>query len=351
MAETGTPEIAGPVNRVFQETLLRNAKARCPYFAGSVAAEIVEHRGTFTALWRRISNMTPTTSALAEITSESYPFRAGTALAVVDVTATVSKYGQVVFLTEEVDLINFNGQTDKIVEVLGISAGRSVNRLQRNHLEDNATLIYAGGANADGEVSDSISLELIRNGNNALQRLDALKFHPSTQGADLHGTTPIRETYIGMCHVDVEEDIRDLGGFTKAELYASQVGLLPGEFGTAGGIRWVSSSEASIDTGAGANAPAGIRATTGNSDLYTSIILGLDAHGSLGLSTRHVKEIYRAGDKLPSVMMIRHNRGSAGAMDPLNEIMTLSWKSWHAPVILNADWLRGFRHATRTLGT
>ena len=351
MAETGTPQIAGPVNRVFQETLLRNAKARCPYFAGSLPAEVTEHRGTFTALWRRFTNMTPTVSALSEITSESYPFRTGTALAVVDVTAVVSKYGQVVFLTEEVDLINFNGQTEKIVEVLGISAGRSLNRLQRNHLEDNAGLIYAGAATQDSEVADPISLELIRNGNNAINRLDALKFNPMTTGADLQTTTPIRETYIGLTHVDVEEDIRDLGKFTPVEQYASQTGTLPGEFGTSGGIRWVSSTEASIDTTGGADAPAGIRATAGKANLYTSVILGMDAHGSLGLGTRHVKEIYRAGDKLPSVIMINHARGSGGTFDPLNETSTLSWKSWHAPVILNGDWLRGLRHAARTLGT
>ena len=352
MTATTTTEIAGPVNRIFQETLLRNAKARCPYFAGSVAADIMAHRGSFTALWRRIENMTPSTTALTEITTESYPTRTGTALSVTDATATVAKYGQVVFLSEEVDLINFSGQTDKIIEVLGISAGRSLNRLQRNILEDNATLIYAGGAAADGDVVDAISMELIRNGNNVLQRNDALKFNEMTQGANLENTTPVRETYIGMCHVDVEEDIRDLsGGFIAVERYASQTGTLPGEFGTAGGVRWVSSSEGSIDTGSGGTAPGGIRNTTNAVDLYTSIIVGIDAHGSLGLDTRHVKDIYRAGDRLPAVMLINKPKGSAGTADPLNEVSTLSWKSWHAGVVLNSAWVRGLRHGARTLGT
>jgi len=351
MAVTTTTQIAGPVNRIFQETLLRNAKAHCPYYAGSMPAEIMEHRGSFTAIWRRIENMTPTTSALSEITTESYPYRSGTALSVTDYTATVSKYGQVVFLTEEVDLVNFTGQTDKIVEVLGISAGRSLNRLQRNRLEDNATTIYAGGANQDSEVVDAISRNLIKNGNNAIARLDALRFKPMTTGADLHATSPIRQAYIGLCHTDVEEDIRDLEGFIPVERYASQTAIMAEEFGSVGGVRWVCSTEASIDTGSGGNAPAGIRATNNVADLYTSIILGMDAHGSLGLGTRHVKDSYRAGDKLPAVIPINHGFGSAGSMDPLDETSTLSWKSWHGSAILNANWVRALRHAARSLGT
>ena len=62
---TTTTQVAGPVNVVFQQTLLRNAKARCPYFVGSVPAEIREHTGSFTAKWRRIENLTPVSSALS----------------------------------------------------------------------------------------------------------------------------------------------------------------------------------------------------------------------------------------------------------------------------------------------
>ena len=67
------------------------------------------------------------------------------------------------------------------------------------------------------------------------------------------------------------------------------------------------------------------------------------------LRTSRVKEIYQAGDSLPAIELISHNRGSAGAMDPLNEIMTLAWKAKHTGAILNSTWLRGIRSAATRL--
>ena len=47
MAVTTTTELTAVVNVVFQVNLLRNAKALCPYFTGTVPADLAENRGTF----------------------------------------------------------------------------------------------------------------------------------------------------------------------------------------------------------------------------------------------------------------------------------------------------------------
>ncbi len=353
MAISTTTQLAGPVNRVFQTTLLSNAKVRAPYFVGSVAAEQVQHRGSFTAVWRRIENLTATTNALTELTgTESYPFRTGESLSTTEPTATVAKYGQVLFLTEEADLVNFNGQADKLVEVLAIAAGASLNRLQRNVMEDNATLVYADDGTADGDVSSAVSKNLIRNVVNTLQRNSAMKFTPESGGSQNIGTSPLRPAYWGLCHVDVEEDIRDLSGFIPVESYTSQVATVSGEFGALAGVRFVSSEDASIDTDSGGASGAGIRSTTGtNADLYTTMIFGMEAVGSLGFGMEHIRDIYKAGDQIPAIQLISHGRGSAGAMDPLNEVNTLAWKAWHAGTILNSDWVRGVRTAATDLSS
>lgn len=351
MATTTTTQIAAPVNRVFQTTLLSNAKVRAPYFTGSVAAEQVSHRGSFTAVWRRIENLTATTSALSELSgTESYPMRTGESLSTTEVTATIAKYGQVLFLTEEVDLVNFDGQTDKLMEILGISAGASLNRLQRNILEDNATLVYADDGSADGDVQSAISKNLVRNVVNVLQRNSAMKFTPETGGSGNLGTSPQRPAYWGLCHVDVEEDIRDLAGFTPVENYTSQTSTVSGEFGSLSGVRWICSEDASIDTDSGGATSSGVRSTTGtNVDLYTSVVFGMEAAGSLGFDITHVQEIYKAGDKLPAIEIISHQAGSSGAFDPLNEVNTMSWKARHAGNILNGTWIRGIRTAATDL--
>ncbi len=344
MAITNQAVIAGPVNFVFQQTLLRNAKPRAPHFAGSTPGDISSNSGTFSVKWRRVENMTPTTTALTELTGNlSLPTRNASQPSVTDVTATVAKYGDFIFLTEEVDLVNFNGQTDKLVEVLGIQAGRSLNRLQRNVLEDNATLVYPDSVAADADVVSGMTRTVIRNVVNTLNRESGMTFTPETTGSTNVGTAAQRPAFMGICHSDVEEDIRDITGFIASENYASQTATAEGEFGAVAGVRWVSTPEASIDADLGGD-PGNLRSTTGvSADLYTSMIIAMDYHGALSLDTSLIKEIYTAGDSIPGIVMINKEKGSAGTGDPLNEVSSLGWKAWHAGTILNSAWGRGVR--------
>jgi len=351
MALTTTTQLTQPVNVMFQQQLLRNARALTPHFVGSMPGVINSNNGTFTATWRRIENMTPTTSSLTQLSGNlSLPTRNASQPTITDVSATISKYGDFIFLTEEADLINFNGQTAKLVEVLGIQAGRSLNRLQRNHLEDNATLIRPDGETTDANVSTAINREVIILGVNTLNRNVTTKFTPETTGSTNIGTSPMRPSYWGLCHSDIEENIRDLTGFIDVEKYAGQTATAMGEFGAIRGVRWVSTSESSIDADVGGAPGQSLRSTTGSlADLYTSIILGMDAHGSLSLDGALVSEIYNAGDDIPGIIMINKARGSSGVGDPLDEVASLGWKAWHAPVILNSNWLRGLRTAATNL--
>lgn len=338
MTVTTTTEIAGPVNVVFQQTLLRNAKARCPYYLGSTPGDISSHSGTFTVKWRRIENLTPTITPLAELTGTlSLPTRTPVQPTVNDLTAAVQKYGNFFFLNEEVDLINFSGQTDKLVEILGINAGQSLNRLQRNELEDNSTLKFAGDTiTTASDVAAALATDAsdIERMVNLLDRNSALKFTPMTTGSTNINTSPQRDAYWGICHSDVEVSIRRSTGFVPVEQYASQTAVEKGEFGSLSGVRFVSSPEASIDLNAGSATATGLRGDTAI-DLYPTIIMGMDHHGSVGLDFQHIKEIYNAGDTLPGVQMISHARGSSGVGDPLNEMSSMGWKSWHAPKVLS----------------
>ena len=351
MTITTTTQIGLPVNFKFQQILLRNAKALAPYFVGAMAGQLQEHQGTASVRWRRIENLAPDTNSLSVLSGgESYPFRSGVTPTITNVDATVSKYGQVFVLNEEVDLQNFNGQTAKLVEILAISAGRSLNQLQRNILEDNATLIYTGNVSADGNVSNVVSLTEIRNAVNVLQRNSAMKFRPQGLGDVRVGTTPVRPGFVMLSHVDVEEDVRDIPSFKPVETYAGHTETYMGEYGTVHGVRCVSSEDASVDADLGAAHGGVVRSTTGtSSDLYTSVIFGQDAHGAVGFGVDMVKEIYQSGDKLPAIQLISHARGSSGALDPLNEVSTLAYKTWHTGAILNGTWLRGIRSAASKL--
>ena len=351
MALTTTTTIAGPVNVIFQANLLRQARAMCPYFFGNMAAEIQSHGNTFTAKWRRYENVTPTITPLAELTGAvAFPTRTGSSPSVTDVTATVQKYGDFFHLNEEVDLINIGKQGAELSTVLGIQAGRSLNRLQRDIMEDNFTQIFAGTATTATNVSMTPTTSGFIKGSdidtvtNALDRQDAVKFRAMTTGSQNIGTAAIRSSYPGICHPDVGSGLRTLTGFIESQNYAGQTELWPEEIGYFRGVRFVETTEATIDltTGVAATGSATThgRSTATRFDVYSVPIYGKEAVGSLGLDATHVKEMYTAGDKLPGVLMISHPIGSAGAGDPLNEVSSVGWKSWHAGTVLNSNWGR-----------
>lgn len=355
MALTTTTTVSAPVNVIFQMNLLRNARANCPYLFGTMPADIQQNGGTFTAKWRRYENITPATTPLAELTGAvAFPTRTGSQPSITDVTATVQKYGDFFFLNEEVDLINYNNQADKLTEVLGIQAGRTVNRLTRDVMEDNATQFFSGTATtATGLTGASTSSGFISSGNidaiiNALDRQDALKFRPLTTGSTNINTTPIRSAYPCFIHPDTSAQIRTFTGFIAVERYAGQTETWPDEIGYVNGVRFIETTESSVDVTTGVAATASStsygRSTATRYDMYTAVIIGQDAVGTVGLGFEHIKEVYEAGDTLPGIQIINHARGSAGSADPLSEVSTMGWKTWHAATVLNNNWIRSLRH-------
>lgn len=346
-------ELQKPVNVMFRQQLLRNARARCPYFVGSTPGQIQENGGTATIKWRRIENLSPTTTQLSELTGNASYMQGRTpeTASFTDVTATVSKYGQFYILNEEVDLFNYNGQAAKLVETLSISAGRSLNQLQRNVVDDNATLVFANGS-SDGAVTSKITKNAIRNVLNTLERNSAMPFMPMATGDTNTGTTPVMQTFWGLCHSDVAQDIADLAGFKSVETYAGQTETVMGEFGIVAGagyaVRFIASEDATVDAGSGGSG-TGVRETSSSADLYTTVIFGTDAVGSVGLGQSHTDGIFRAGMELPTVDLITKGLGSGGTSDPFDEISTLAWKAWHAGSILNTAWIRGIRSAASAL--
>ncbi len=350
-------ELPKPLNAVFQQTLLRNAQVRAPYFTGTEQGELVKHRGSNVIMWRRIENLAAATSALSELTGEASYMqgRSSAALSQSAKTATAAKYGNFVILNEEVDLYNFPGQFDKIMQVIGINAGQSLNRLQRDIGEDNATLLNAAGAASDGAISSIITLDLIRRAVNTLDKNSAITFTPMTTGSQNIGTQPILPAYWALCHPDVAIDITDLTGFKSVESYAGQTSVAMGEFGiiTVAGkaVRFISSEDAGVDAGSGSSGAtsADLNSTSDNADLYTTLVYGLDALASVGLGTQYTDGVYRAGDELEPVEVIAKGPGSTGTSDPFNEITTVAWKAFHAGAVLNAGWVRGLRSAASLL--
>lgn len=351
-------ELQKPVNVVFEQTFLRRAQQVCPYFIGSQAGNLNRQQGTSTIKWRRIEQETPSTATLSELTTTASYMQGHTSdtPSFTDVTATVAKYGQFYIVNEEVDLYNPNGTTAELVAVLGESAGRSLNQLMRDVMEDNSTQRYAGNVASTGAVHSVITTGIMDRTINELTKNSARMFYPMTTGSQNIGTAPILPGYWGLCHPDVAYDISAFStGFTSVEKYAGQTAVVTGEFGIyskAGrSVRMIMSEDASLDADTGAAlSGADLNSTSASvADTYATVVFGQDAFGSVGLGMRHTDGVYRAGENQGGFNMIFHPRGSGGTSDPFDEIATLAWKAFFAGAVLNSNWSRAIRSAATNL--
>lgn len=351
---TSTGEVTKPINAMFTRRFLEKARYETHYFAGTLPATISKHGGSSTALWRRVDNLTPTTSALSELTTDALPTRSSSQASVTDVTKAVAKYGDFVTISEEVDVFNFNGTTAQIMDSLAEQAGRSLNQVQRNEMEDNATARLASGVASAGAIINAVTAGDLNNVINTLDRNVARPFAAMTTGSENTGTAPILKAFWGITHPDVAADISGLTGFASVETYAGQVEVMPGEFGFYGragmGVRLMSTADSSIDLGAGAAvSSSGLRSTSATVDVYNTVIYGKNAVGSLGLGTALPTAIQEANSGMAAIEVINKGMGSSGVADPLNELSTLGWKAWSAAKILDGTWIRNIRSGATLL--
>lgn len=344
--------IAAPVNYVLMETLLSAARKRLPYFNGTLPGKLERQQGAASVKWRRIENLTAVTTALTEAADGSTVAfgngRNSVTPTITDVTVAIAKYGNAINLTEEIDLFNVNSNSAALMDTLGANAGESLNTLMRN-IFDGATTVrrYGNGsagtpAGSYSSVAEAINLNDIRNVVNTLNRNSAMRFTPAAFGSANIGTLPIRQSYYGICHVDVEDDIRALTGFIPVEQYGGYTETEPGEFGAVGGVRWCSTEIAPIisDGSTESAVSTGYRGSSSIlHDVYSTFIYGREAIGSVGLGEMHAKEIYMMYDRVPTVEIIYHKPGSSGIADMFNENGSLAWKAWFAGKILNGNWV------------
>jgi N4-gp56 family major capsid protein len=341
--------VPAPVNFVLMETLLSAARKRLPYHNGTLPGKLEKMQGAASVKWRRIDNLTAVTTALGEGAESVTPAfgngRDSVRPTITDVTVAIEKFGNAITLSEEIDLFNVNSNSAALMDTLGANAGESLNALMRNVYDGQSTIVKACGGAATAllaSVSTAITVNAIKFCTNRLQRNSAMKFTPAGFGSQNYNTQPIRQSFYGICHVDVEEDVRGLSGFIPVEQYGGYTETEPGEFGAVGGVRWCSTETAPITSdGSTESIVAGSfnESSALLHHVYHTYIYGREAVGTVGLGESHAKEIYQMYERVPTVELIYHKPGSSGVADPYNERGSLAWKAWWAGKRLNENWM------------
>lgn len=349
---TNATFLTQPVNFVLMKGLLQAARKKLPYFNGTLPGELIKMGGSSAVKWERINNLAAVTTALGEVVGNS-AFLFGRSLVTPtysSVTATAAKYGNAIQVTEEVDLFNVNTRAARLLDTLGANAGESLNTVAKAEYDNFTTFVRysngsAGGATASKSyVTSKLTSVDIQFAVNKLNVSAAMPFTPMGTGSRNIGTLPVRASYYGICHVDVEEDIRKLAGtntFIPVEQYGGYTETMPFEFGAAYGVRWCSTQVSTINLSAGKKTATGYRGSSNIlNDVYTSYVYGREAVGTVGLGNMHASSSYEMYNPKypPAVDIIFKPAGSAGAGDPYNEISSLAWKSWFVAKILNQNW-------------
>lgn len=335
------------VNYQLMRGLLSAARRKFPFYNGTLPGELSKNGSAASVKWERLDNLASATSTLTEATgAQSAFFGRNTVLPTITTqTATIAKKGNAIMLSEEIDLMQMNLRAMKFMDLLGENAGFSLNLLMETIYSGFTQIRYSngavGGGTADTNVTSAISVGDIKYAVNKLNINSAMQFTTPGYGDLRIGTNPTRAAYYGICHVDVEEDIRGLSGFQDVVTYGGYTETMPFEFGAVAGVRFCSTEIIPISTSAGTTTSGGtIRgASQILNDVYSTYIYGKEAVGSVGLGANfNANSTVGYDPKKPTgVEMIYKPVGTVGT-DLYNEVASLAWKAWWAGAVLNSGW-------------
>ena len=266
--------------------------------------------GTNRIRFRRYSNLAAATTPLSEGVTP-----AGKQLAITNVEADVSQYGDFVTVTDVVSYESKDPVLTETAELLGDQAGDTLDQLTRDVLAASTAVIYSGSGNTQNSevaTADVITTANVKTAVLALKLQNAKKITGMVDPSDGVGTTPLNAAYIAFVHPNISETVRAFDGFVEVEKYPSNRKAIEGEIGYYNEVRFIETTNAKVHTGEG----------TSNIDVYSTIILAKHAYGITRVSGKAMENII-------------HPLGSAGSADPLNQRQTSGWKSTFVAKILN----------------
>ncbi len=253
------------------------------------------------------------------------------------VTMSPAWYGAWVSYTDKLQMQAYDPVISQISGILGEQAGLSIDTLLRNDMVSGSTRLGgATGLVAQGSIAastDKFTYAMFVRAVAKLETNNALpvegdKFvcvmHPMTWACAMQDAT-----FVGLFQKATGDDtIRTgyIGSILRCNLYVS--------------------SNSKIFTGAGAS----------SADVYSTLFIGRDAYGMIGMSGLVPDYVsdggggeyanltdQTAGASIKPVDLIIKDLGETG-LDPLNQRGTVGWKATHSDAILNSTWIINQEH-------
>ncbi len=183
--------------------------------------------------------------ALKSITEGVTP--TGSKLTVVPVTATVDQYGDYVELTDMIEMTSVDPIVIEATRQLADQAGRTIDTVVRNQIIGGTNVNYCPVVDASGNETEVTS----RSELTSEARLRVKDVFKAAAQLKAMNAPMIGGSYVAVIHPYVAYDLMQdaQGQWLDIQKYTDPAGILNGEIGTLGGVRFVQSSEAKIYTG------------------------------------------------------------------------------------------------------
>ena len=277
---------------------------------------------TFTpAAYFATANFDPTQKQLSEgVTPDA------TQMDKQDIEATLVQYGDRTVISDVIMDTHEDPILQEATEVLGEESAIILEKARFNVLKAGTNVVY--GAVADTvrtDVNDVFTAALQRTAVRTLKRQLARPITSIVKSTPSYGTEAISPAFIGLCHPDLEYNIRKASGFVPSEKYGT-VTPFENEIGKIGDVRYILSTVIESWKGGGASGGTNVIETGGKADVYPILYFAKDAYGIVPLK-----------GKESVVPMVVNPKPSDS--DPMAQRGHVAWKAMQTTIILNDMWM------------
>lgn len=280
---------------------------------------VMPNKSTKVAKFRRYNAL-----AWANVPLQEGVTPAGKKASVTDVTATLDQYGDYMSFSDVIEDTHEDPFLMAITEVLGEQAAQTIEKVRYDIVKAGTNVFYSNGSSRT-DVNTPMTLAIQRKATRALKRQNGEHITSVVASTPQFRTEPVEAAYIGLCHPDLENDIRNITGFIPTKQYGT-VTPWQNEIGAVEDVRYLRSTIFQSFPDAGAATSTMVSTTGSVSDVYPLLIIAKNSYAIVPLKGK---------DSL--TIMVVNPKPANG--DPLGQRGTAGWKTMQTAVILNDAWL------------
>lgn len=254
-----------------------------------------------------------------------------------DVPVTMGQYGDVVTITDKVQDMSEDPVLADASMLAGEQAAETKELILWGALKAGTNVAYSNGASR-AAVNTPISLNLQRSAIRALKRQRSKPITKMIAPTVKFATESVSPAWVAFGHTDLEQDIRDMDGFTPVERYSNFSPVSDWECGKVENVRYILTPVLEPFYGAGNGTLNGMTAADStNVDVYPVVIVSKMSYGAVALKG--------AGSMSPRVI----NPDTITKDDVLGQRGYVGWKMYFAALILNEAWVQRLEVAATDL--